>query len=116
MSADDDFMQAANAFLEAADSDSPDADRLLFRMMDHAPAELMQQLFSAALATGLIPSPSGYLEDGSPIFSLPDMARHNGIGEEEANSLVEAFMDEREQAGFSNEGVLVDPGLVRRIQ
>lgn len=116
MSANDSFMQVANAFLEAADRDSPDADRLLFRVIDHAPAELLQQMFSKALEIGLIPSPSGCLADGSPIFSLEEMARHNKISEDEANNLVKQFLEEREQAGLSNDGILVDPDFIRPIQ
>jgi hypothetical protein len=55
----------------------------IFRAAIHAGPEFTRTLQDF----GLVPPATGYREDGTPVFSLPETARRLGIDEDEARAI-----------------------------
>lgn len=107
------FLNAAEAYKRAAEQYgvSHPATRLaLDRVMLLAPDDLQEAMHAKARELGLIPEAGGYLEDGTPVYRLEDVARQMGMCETEAKTTVARFMQERRSAGLSAEWI--DPAQV----
>lgn len=62
----------------AGQEDSPEAFAAFKTVLMKAPPELRAQLEQEALRMGLMPPASGYLADGTPVWSAQDLATHFG--------------------------------------
>lgn len=93
--------------VEALGQDHPETKRAMLVAMELAPDEIQAQLTAKAKELDLIPEAMGYLADGSPMFSLHDMAKKLGMSTEEAESALKEIMAEREALGLPSE-VLID--------
>ena len=70
----DDHIEARNAFVDA---------------MDLAPKWFADEAHAMAKQMGLIPDPTGYLDNGDPVYSLESIAKAHGITIEEADQAVQ---------------------------
>ena len=60
---------------------------------------------------------TGYTDDGEAVYSLEDIAKHFGISFEEAEQRLLQMMDNRQQVGLSNDGVLINSNIhINRVQ
>ena len=64
----------------------------------------------------LLPPSSGYLEDGSPMFSLNDIAAKFGIPIEQAEQDLKEMLSVRQDLGLPLDGVTTDSSLIHRKQ
>jgi hypothetical protein len=74
--------------------DTPEGRAALARLLSVAPESFKQSLFDLIQQHGLVPPASGYLPDGTPVYTPEDIARHMGITVEEAKArlvVVSAF-------------------------
>jgi hypothetical protein len=58
----------------------------------------------------------GYLEDGSPMFRLEDIAERLGVPPAEAEEAMHRMFADREALGLSNEGIVTDTAMIYRKQ
>jgi hypothetical protein len=58
---------------------------------------------------GLMPETKCYLEDGTPLIKLDDLAAQLGVPFTEAKISLQELLTERENLGFSNAGLIADP-------
>jgi arylsulfatase A-like enzyme len=68
-----------------------------------------------AMAEEYLPKPSGYLDNGEPVYNLQDIAKHHDIPFEQAEQDLLTMMQQREELGLSTDGVLIN-AHVNRIQ
>lgn len=52
-----------------------------------------------------------YTDDGDPMYSLEDIAKHFGISFEDAEQHLLKMMDNRQQVGLSNDGILKNSNI-----
>jgi hypothetical protein len=64
----------------------------------------------------LLPQASGYLEDGSPMFSLNAIAEKFGVSIEQAEEDLQVMMSVRQELGLPLDGVMTDSSLIHRKQ
>jgi hypothetical protein len=110
---------AMNAHLRLVDTlgmDHPDTMRAMMLSMELAPAHIRDEISTMAHEMGLIPDADGYLEDGSPVFRLEDIAMRLGVSPAEAEETMHKMLAEREYLGLSNAGVVTDAALIHRKQ
>lgn len=114
--------QYAPEFLDAVDNydrlvetlgdEHPEANNALLLVMETAPAALKNEMTAKARELGLIPDVIGFLDNGSPVFNLEDVAKRLGFSMAEA----EEILAERGALDPSNADVAVDPMLVHPVQ
>ena len=100
--------------VETLGVDHPDTGRAMLIAMSLAPDEFVDEMHDEAQRMGLIPETSGYLEDGTPLVRLEDLAARLGVPQEEAEAKLQTFIAEREALGLSNDGIVTNPALVHR--
>ena len=113
------FMAEMKEYLRLVDTlgiDHPVTLQPLMRAMELAPEELMDEFADMARAMGLLPEADGYLEDGTPMFSLESFAEKMGVPLDEAEAQLQAFLADRAAMGLSNDGIVTDARLVHRKQ
>ncbi len=96
--------------------DSPQAKRSLMEAMHLAPDWFKDDIAKMGNEMDLLPQASGYLEDGSPMFSLNDIAAKFGIPIEQAEQSLKEMMSVRQELGLPLDGVMTDPSLIHRKQ
>ena len=79
-----------------------------------APESFKDEISDMARDMGLMPPADGYLEDGSPVFRLDDVADRLGMDIDEAKEAVDELIAERMALGLDT--VLVNPAMVHRVQ
>jgi len=79
-----------------------DAFILLFSL---APDEYVDEAHNIAVEMNLIPDASGYLEDGSPMYKLGDIAAKNGVTIEEAEKAMSNILEIQSIAGIKNTSI-----------
>lgn len=112
------FLAAVRAHREARATwgdEDPRTMRAFMLAMHLSPPWLMEEVDVMAKEMGLMPEASGYLEDGSPVFNVSDIARKVGRSEDEVRARVDAMMADRRAMGLPVDGV-VDPERVHRKQ
>lgn len=102
--------------VETLGMDHPDTQRAMTLVMGLAPKELMDEFGEMARKMGLMPEACGYLEDGSPMYSLEDIAEGLGISLAEAEEAMHEMFAEREALGLSNAGIVTDAVVIHRKQ
>lgn len=78
----------------------------LSEMVIYAPDELINLFHDKAKEMGLVPKPSGYLDNGDPVYSLEDIAKTHGISMDEAEKIA---------GEMGIEPYLVDANKINRI-
>ena len=81
-----------------------------------APPEYVEEAHRIAGEMNLLPEATGYLDDGSPLYSLADIAKHNGITFERAERDMHNMMAARKAAGLPIDGIVTDSNLIHRKQ
>ena len=89
--------------------DHPITEQALILTMHYTPEHIKEEMHQKAKELNLLPPPSGYTDEGDPMYSLEDIAKHFGISFEEAEQRLLQMMDNRQQVGLSNDGVLINP-------
>ena len=79
-----------------------------------APPEYVQEAHRIADEMNLLPEATGYLADGSPMFSLTDIAKHSGISFERAEQTMHNMMKARSAAGLPELALVIDDSLIHR--
>ncbi len=102
--------------VEQFGEDSPQAKKSLMMAMHLAPDWFKDDIAAMGNEMDLLPQASGYLDDGSPVFSLEDIAAKFGISIEQAEKDLHEMMATRQELGLPIEGGLVNPSLVHRKQ
>ena len=95
----------------------PITEQALILTMHYTPEHIKEEMHQKAKELNLLPPPSGYTDDGEPMYSLEDIAKHFGISFEEAEQRLLQMMDNRQQVGLSNDGVLINSNIhINRVQ
>ena len=95
----------------------PITEQALILTMHYTPEHIKEEMHQKAKELNLLPPPSGYTDDGEPMYQLEDIAKHFGISFEEAEQRLLQMMDNRQQVGLSNDGVLINSNAnFNRIQ
>lgn len=95
----------------------PITEQALILTMHYTPEHIKAEMHQKAKELNLLPPPSGYTDDGEPMYQLEDIAKHFGISFEEAEQRLLQMMDNRQQVGLSNDGVLIDSHInINRVQ
>ena len=97
------------AMLEQYGEHHPITEQALILTMHYTPEHIKEEMHQKAKELNLLPPPSGYTDEGDPMYSLEDIAKHFGISFEEAEQHLLQMMDNRQQVGLSNDGVLINP-------
>ena len=87
----------------------PITEQALILTMHYTPEHIKEEMHQKAKELNLLPPPSGYTDDGEPMYQLEDIAKHFGISFEEAEQRLLQMMDNRQKVGLSNDGVLINP-------
>lgn len=92
-------------------------EQALILTMHYTPEHIKEEMHQKAKELNLLPPPSGYTDDGEPMYQLEDIAKHFGISFEEAEQRLLQMMDNRQQVGLSNDGVLINSNIhINRVQ
>lgn len=105
------------AMLEQYGEHHPITEQALILTMHYTPEHIKAEMHQKAKELNLLPPVSGYTDDGEPMYSLEDIAKHFGISFEEAEQHLLQMMDNRQQVWLSNDGVLINPNFkLNRVQ
>jgi len=105
------------AMLDQYGEHHPITEQALILTMHYTPEHIKEEMHQKAKELNLLPPPSGYTDDGEPMYQLEDIAKHFGITFEEAEQRLLQMMDNRQQVGLSNDGVLIDSHInINRVQ
>ena len=105
------------AMLEQYGEHHPITEQALILTMHYTPEHIKEEMHQKAKELNLLPPPSGYTDDGEPMYQLEDIAKHFGISFEEAEQRLLQMMDNRQQVGLSNDGVLINSDIhINRVQ
>ena len=105
------------AMVKQYGDDHPITEQALILTMHYTPEHIKEEMHQKAKELNLLPPPSGYTDDGEPMYCLEDIAKHFGISFEEAEQHLLQMMDNRQKVGLSNDGVLINPNTnFNRVQ
>ncbi|PPB87205.1 hypothetical protein [Acinetobacter soli] len=105
------------AMLEQYGEHHPITEQAFLLTLHYTPEHIKAEIDAKAKELNLLPPPSGYTDDGEPMFSLEDIAKHLGISFEEAEHKLLSLMDNRQQVGLSNDGFYFNSDVkINRIQ
>lgn len=91
--------------------DHPTTEQAFLLTLHYTPAHIKAEMDAKAKKLNLLPPVSGYTDDGKPMYRLEDIAKHLGISFEEAEQHLLRMMDNRQQVGLSNDGVLINSNI-----
>ena len=95
----------------------PITEQALILTMHYTPEHIKEEMHQKAKELNLLPPVSGYTDEGDPMYSLEDIAKHFDISFEEAEQRLLQMMDNRQQVGLSNDGVLINSNIhINRVQ
>ena len=105
------------AMVKQYGDDHPITEQALILTMHYTPEHIKEEMHQKAKELNLLPPVSGYTDEGDPMYSLEDIAKHFGISFEEAEQRLLQMMDNRQKVGLSNDGVLINPNTnFNRVQ
>lgn len=113
------FSAAMHHYMSIEDqlgADHPDTKRAFIAAMALAPDWFMDDISRMGDEMDLLPQASGYLDDGSPVFSLEAIADKLGVSPEEAEKSFQEMVAVRQELGLPIDGVITDLGKVHRRQ
>ena len=87
----------------------PITEQALILTMHYTPEHIKEEMHQKAKELNLLPPPSGFTDDGEPMYQLEDIAKHFGISFEEAEQHLLQMMDNRQKVGLPNDGILINP-------
>ena len=97
--------------------DHPITEQALTLTLHYTPEHVKAEMNQKAKELNLLPPVSGYTDEGEPMYSLEDIAKHFGTSVEDAEQQLLQMMDNRQQVGLSNDGVLINPNIhINRVQ
>ncbi|RKG48381.1 hypothetical protein D7V68_08355 [Acinetobacter cumulans] len=95
----------------------PITEQAFMLTMHYTPEYIKEEMHQKAKELNLLPPPSGYTDDGEPMYRLEDIAMHFGISFEEAEQRLLQMMNNRQQVGLSNDGVVINSDIhINRVQ
>ena len=89
----------------------PITEQAFLLTLHHTPDHIKAEMDAKAKELNLLPPVSGYTDDGEPLYNLEDIAKHLGMSFEEAEQHLLRMMDNRQQVGLSNDGVLINSNI-----
>lgn len=105
------------AMVKQYGDDHPITEQAFILTMHYTPESIKQEMHQKAKELKLLPPVSAYTDDGEPMYCLEDIASHFGISFEEAEKRLLTMMDNRQQVGLSNDGVLINSNInLNRVQ
>ncbi len=97
--------------------DHPITEQALTLTLHYKPEHVKAEMNQKAKELNLLPPVSGYTDEGEPMYSLEDIAKHFGISVEDAEQQLLQMMDNRQQVGLSNDGILINSNIhINRVQ
>ena len=105
------------AMVKQYGDDHPITEQALILTMHYTPEHIKEEMHQKAKELNLLPPPSGYSDNGEPMYRLEDIAKHLGITFEEAEQRLLQMMNNRQKVGLPNDGVLINPNTnFNRVQ
>ena len=105
------------AMLEQYGEHRPITEQALMLTMHYTPEHIKAEMHQKAKELNLLPPVSGYTDDGQPMYRLEDIASHLGMSFEDAEQHLLQMMDNRQQVGLSNDGILTNSNIhINRVQ
>ena len=105
------------AMVKQYGDDHPITEQAFILTMHYTPESIKEEMHQKAKELNLLPRPSGYTDQGEPMYRLEDIASHFGISFEEAEKRLLTMMDNRQQVGLSNDGILINSNInLNRVQ
>ena len=97
--------------------DHPITEQAFILTMHYTPEHIKEEMHQKAKELNLLPPVSGYTDEGDPMYSLEDIAKHFDISFEEAEQRLLQMMDNRQKVGLSTDGIIANPDFkLNRIQ
>ena len=97
--------------------DHPITEQALMLTLHYTPEHIKAEMNQKAKELNLLPPVSGYTDEGEAMYSLEDIAKHFGMSIEEAEQQLSQMMDNRQQVGLSNDGILINSNIhINRVQ
>ena len=97
--------------------DHPITEQALTLTLHYTPEYIKAEMHQKAKELSLLPPVSGYTDEGEVMYSLEDIAKHFGMSIEEAEQQLSQMMDNRQQVGLSNDGILINSNIhINRVQ
>ena len=75
--------------VEKHGEDSDQAINQFMKVFELSPEYIKQEAHAKAKELDLIPPPSGYSDDGNPLYNVADLAKHFGLSESEVIADIE---------------------------
>lgn len=75
--------------VEKHGEDSEQAINQFMKVFELSPESIKQEAHAKAKELELIPPPSGYSDDGEPLYNVSDIAKHFGLSESEVIADIE---------------------------
>ena len=105
------------AMLDQYGEHHPITEQAFMLTLHYTPEHIKAVMDAKAKELNLLPPVSGYTHDGEPMYRLEDIAKHLGMSFEEAEQNLLQMMDNRQQVGLSNDGVLINSNIhINRVQ
>ena len=98
-------------------NDHPITEQAFILTLHYTPEHIKAEMHEQAKELNLLPSVSGYTDDGQPMYRLEDIAKHLDMSVEDAEQHLLQMMDNRQQVGLSNDGILINSNIhIKRVQ
>ena len=105
------------AMLEQYGNDHPITEQAFMLTLHYMPEHIKAEMHEKAKELNLLPSVSGYTDDGQPMYRLEDIAKHLDMSVEDAEQHLLQMMDNRNEVGLSNDGILINSNIhINRVQ
>ncbi len=105
------------AMLEQYGNDHPITEQAFMLTLHYMPEHIKAEMHEKAKELNLLPSVSGYTDDGQPMYRLEDIAKHLDMSIEDAEQHLLQMMDNRNEVGLSNDGILINSNIhINRVQ
>ncbi len=113
------FNTALKAYVMLSDAGKGDTQEgrvAQMRLFSLAPKWVRDGVIAMGYKLGIIPLASGYLDDGSPMFTFEALARHHGLSVEEAEAVLTELKSDRAAAGLPEDDRPFDGQTFHGIQ
>ena len=98
-------------------NDHPITEQAFMLTLHYMPEHIKAEMHEKAKELNLLPSVSGYTDDGQPMYRLEDIAKHLDMSVEDAEQHLLQMMDNRNEVGLSNDGILINSNIhINRVQ
>ena len=98
-------------------NDHPITEQAFMLTLHYMPEHIKAEMHEKAKELNLLPSVSGYTDDGQPMYRLEDIAKHLDMSIEDAEQHLLQMMDNRNEVGLSNDGILIYSNIhINRVQ